>query len=252
MRTGLIFAALLIAAPLYAQHEATSGDIDDGRRLYMANCARCHGPEGGDVPGVELNRQIRRATTDNEIRTIIQKGIPNTAMPPHTLKDFPAGTIVAYLRFMQKSAADSSIEGGDPARGKAIFEGKGNCLNCHRVKDAGSRFGPDLTDIGAQRRGVELRRSLLEPDAEVLPQNRAYHIVTKDGKTINGRLLNQDAFTVQILDSTQHLQSLQKSSLTSYAFAEHSPMPSQQGKLSPAELTDLLAYLVSLKGIENQ
>ena len=125
-------------------------------------------------------------------------------------------------------------------------------MNCHRVRDTGSRLGPDLTDIGSQRRGVELRKSLLEPDAEVLPPNRLFRVVTKDGKTINGRLLNQDAFTIQILDSTQHLQSYQKSVLTSYAFAEHSPMPSVQGKLSPAEITDLVGYLVSLKGIENQ
>ncbi len=252
MRPYFLAVAILAASPLLAQHEATNGDIDDGRRLYMSNCARCHGPEGDDVPGVDLNRQIRRATTDDGIRTIIQKGIPNTAMPPHTLRDFQAGTVVAYLRFMQKSAADSSVAGGDPAKGKALFEGKGGCLNCHRVHDTGSRLGPDLTDIGAQRRGVELRKSVLEPDAEVLPQNRAFRLVTKDGKTVNGRLLNQDAFTVQVLDSAQHLQSYQKASLTSYEFAEHSPMPSAKGKLSDAELTDLVAYLVSLKGIVNQ
>jgi cytochrome c oxidase cbb3-type subunit 3 len=243
---------MLFAAPLWAQHEATQGDLDDGRRLYFANCARCHGPEGADVPGVELGRTIRRASTDEGVAGIIIKGIPNTAMPPHRFSEFQAGTVVAYLRFMAKSAADSSVEGSDPARGKAIFEGKGGCANCHRVKDVGSRLGPDLTDIGAQRRAVELKKSLLEPDAEVLPQNRLFRVVTKDGKTVNGRLLNQDAFTIQILDSTQHLQSYQKSALTSYAFAEHSPMPSVQGKLSPAEITDLVGYLVSLKGIQNQ
>ncbi|HYA16898.1 MAG TPA: c-type cytochrome [Bryobacteraceae bacterium] len=250
MKTAIF--ALVLAAPLFAQHEATQGDIDDGRRLYLANCARCHGPEGNAVPGVELGRQIRRAATDEGVAAIIIKGIPNTAMPPHRFSEFQAGTVVAYLRFMAKSAADSSVEGADPARGKLIFEGRGGCVNCHRVRDTGSRLGPDLTDIGTQRRAVELRKSLLEPDAEVLPQNRIFRVVTKDGKTINGRLLNQDAFTIQILDTTQHLQSYQKSALASWAFAEHSPMPSVQGKLSPAEITDLVGYLVSLKGIENQ
>ena len=81
--------ALLFAAPLFAQHEATQGDLDDGRRLYFANCARCHGPEGADVPGVELGRTIRRASTDEGVAGIIIKGIPNTAMPPHTFLGVP-------------------------------------------------------------------------------------------------------------------------------------------------------------------
>ncbi len=251
-RAALLFAALAIAAPLYAQHEPTAGDIDDGRRLYLANCARCHGPEGDAVPGVELGRQIRRSATDAGVKEIILKGIPGTAMPPHNFNDFQVSIVIAYLRFVAKSASDVSVAGADPVRGKAVFEGKGGCLGCHRVKDAGSRLAPDLTDVGALRRAVELRRSLLEPDADVLPQHRAFRVVTKDGKTISGRLLNQDAFTIQILDSTQHLQSFAKSSLASYSFAERSPMPSLQGKLSSGELTDLVAYLVSLKGIQNQ
>jgi cytochrome c oxidase cbb3-type subunit 3 len=247
-----LLLVLVAAVPLLAQHEATTGDLDDGRRLYLANCALCHGPEGNSVPGVELGRQIRRASTDDGIRTIIQKGIPGTAMPPHTMGDFQAGTVIAYLHFMAKSASDSTAAVGDAAHGKAIFEGKGNCVTCHRVRDSGSRLGPDLTDIGTKRRGMELRRSIVEPDAEVLPENRGYRIVTKDGTTINGHLLNQDAYTVQILDSKQRLLSYGKTSLTSYAFADHSLMPSFQGKLSAEELTDLVSYLVSLKGIEKQ
>jgi putative heme-binding domain-containing protein len=252
---GLSIAPLLLwtAGPLFAQHEASPGDVDDGRRLFVANCALCHGPEGDSVPGVELGRgKFRMASSDEGLKTIIRKGIPGTAMPPHTFTDFQIGTVVAYLHFMAASSADATAAGGDPAKGRLVFEGKAGCMNCHRVRGAGSRLGPELTDIGTQRRAVELKQSILEPNAEVLPQNRYYRIVTKDGNTVTGRLLNQDAFSVQILDSRERLVTFTKSNLAQYSFAEKSPMPSYQGKLSPEELADLVSYLVSLKGIVNQ
>jgi putative heme-binding domain-containing protein len=113
----------------------------------------------------------------------------------------------------------------------------------------GSRVGPDLSDIGGLRRTVELERSLVEPNEEVLPQNRFYRAITKQGQTITGRLLNIDTFTVQILDSSEHLVSLNRSDLRESGFIENSPMPSYRGKLSSEELADVVTYLGSLKGL---
>jgi putative heme-binding domain-containing protein len=109
--------------------------------------------------------------------------------------------------------------------------------------------GPDLSDIAALRRSVELERSLLEPNEEVLAQNRYYRAVTKQGESVTGRLLNVDTFSVQILDSKERLLSLQRSELREAGFVNDSPMPSYRGKLSTQELADVVAYLLSLKGI---
>ncbi len=245
----------LATLTLFAQHEAnpheaTPGDIADGQRLFRASCAICHGPEGNAVPGIDFGHgKFRQAMSDAQLVHIIQKGIPGTAMPPNNFNDFRAGTVVAYLRFIAKSASDATANGGDADRGKLVFESKG-CTNCHRVRGSGSRLGPELTDIGSQRRAVELQQSILEPNDEILPQNRFFRVVTRDGNTINGRLLNQDAFTVQLLDSKERLLSFSKSDLKEYAFIDKSPMPSYKGKLSTTELTDLVSFLVSLKGID--
>jgi len=244
---------LFAAGALLAQRSYTPGDVEDGQRLFLTNCSPCHGPEGDAVPGVDLGHgKFRRASSDEDLMKIIQKGIQGTAMPPSNFTNFQVSTIVAFLRDMVESTSRGSLPEGDAAQGKIVFDGKGACLACHRVNGNGARLGPELTDIGALRRAVELERSILDPDAEVLPQNRFFRVVTKDGATTVGRLLNQDAFTVQLLDPSERLRSFSKSDLKEYAFVEKSPMPSYQGKLSPKELADLVSYLVSLKGVVKQ
>lgn len=248
-----ISALVLFAGSLLAQRRYTSGDVEDGQRLFLANCDACHGPEGDAVPGVDLSHgTFRRASSDDDLIRIIQKGIPGTAMPPSNFNNFQASTIVAYLRDMAESARRNTLAAGDAAQGKIVFEGKGACRTCHRVSGLGSRLGPELTDIGSLRRAIELERSILDPDAEVLPQNRFFRVVTKGGATITGRLLNQDAFTVQLFDDKERLLSFSKSDLKEYAFLEKSPMPSYQSKLSPKEVADIVSYLVTLKGVDKQ
>lgn len=141
---------------------------------------------------------------------------------------------------------------GDAARGKAVFEGKGQCANCHRINGNGSRTGPDLTDIGNLRKPGQIEQSILDPDAEIDRQNRTYRVITRTGETITGRLLNLDAFSVQLLDSKEHLRSFMKSDLKEWAFVEKSPMPSFKDKLSAQELADLISYLVSQKGVQER
>ena len=92
----------------------------------------------------------------------------------------------------------------------------------------------------------------MDPDAEILPQNRTFRAVTKEGATITGTLLNEDKYAVQVLDSTGRLVSLRRANLKESGVLEKSPMPSYKDKLSKSELADLVSYLVSLKGVELQ
>jgi putative heme-binding domain-containing protein len=246
-----LLLSLLATMPavLLAQHTYTPADIQEGGRLFRANCVLCHGPEGDQVPGIDLGHgRFRQTYSENALIKIIQNGIAGTGMPPNNLQDFQAEIVVAYLRSLATSGR--TITGnGDAARGKLLFEGKANCASCHRVNGAGSRVGPDLSDIASLRRTVEIERSLLEPNEEVLNQNRMYRAVTKNGETVTGRLLNLDTFTVQVVDSKERLLSLQRSDLRESGFLKDSPMPSYRDKLSSQELADIVAYLVTLKGV---
>lgn len=244
----MLAVLMLVAASslAYAQGPAAPPP-PDGERLYMENCAECHGPEGDVVPDVALMRgRFRRATTDPELVGIVLRGIPNTAMPPTNFSEAQAAAIVRFLRAKAGRAAASA---GSAASGRAIFAGKGGCTSCHRVNGAGSRSGPDLSEIGRLRHSIDIERAVIDPDAEILPSNRFVRLVTHDGASITGRLLNQDTFTVQVIDMKEQLRSVTRDSLRELTFIDKSPMPAYRDKLSNAEIADLVSYLVSLQGV---
>jgi putative heme-binding domain-containing protein len=231
-----------------AQH-ATAFDIEDGGRAFETSCAGCHGPDGNLIAGIDFRRGVfRRPLTDEEIAGIIVSGIPNTPMPATPgMSEEQAVRIVAYLRSLPETFAESAAV-GDAARGREIFSGAGKCLDCHRVAGQGSRLGPDLSRIGLDRRAAELERSLLDPDAEVQPENRFYTVTPRRGAPVTGRLLNQDTFTVQLMDADERPRSFQKSALREFGFTE-SPMSSYRDEFDAQALADVVSYLVSLRGV---
>jgi putative heme-binding domain-containing protein len=133
------------------------------------------------------------------------------------------------------------------ARGKAIFEGKGACQNCHRVNAVGSRIAPDLTSIGAALSAEALTKVLTDPNAALRPAMRSVRAVTRDGKVVVGVRLNEDRHTVQLVDEQEHLRSLTKSDLREYSILTTARMPSYREKLTQPEIADVVSYLRSLK-----
>ena len=134
-------------------------------------------------------------------------------------------------------------------KGKALVASNG-CLKCHRIGDDGSRVGPNLSTIGDRRTADRLESSILNPDAEVLPENRFVSVALKDGTTVRGRLLNHDALSVQLLDPKEQLRSFRTSDINGYTILTKGLMPSFAGKLSAAQVADVVAYLSSLTEAE--
>jgi len=136
------------------------------------------------------------------------------------------------------------------SKGTELITAK-RCLSCHRMGETGSYVGPDLSTIGARRSGDEIRASLVSPKKDVSPENRAVDLITSDGKTITGRLLRHDGFTVQMMDSNNQLRSFQKANLRKFEIVTTNPMTSYANQMSAQDLTGLVRYLSSLKGNEN-
>ena len=240
--------AITLAFACTGTAQYNQGDVELGFTLYNANCITCHGPNGDSIAGINLRTgQFRRVRTDDDLNRLIQTGIPGTAMPSGRYSTAELGGLVAYVRSMKDFDA-AGAGSGDASRGETIFEEKGNCTGCHRVNGKGSRVAPDLSDIGAVRSPEAIRGSLIDPSGSMLPLNRPVRAVTRDGKVINGRRLNEDTYTVQLIDTNEQLVSLIKSDLREYTISTKSSMPSYKDKLSTAEMDDLVAYLRKLKG----
>jgi putative heme-binding domain-containing protein len=251
----LVLALLWVSGPVMAQNAAldhpvqyAAADIAFGASLYAGQCTTCHGATGDGVGGVHLGSgKFRRATTDRDLARIITTGIPGTAMPGLKLNTTEVDALIAYLRNMN-SFDVGSVKPGDAQRGRAIFEGKGACLTCHRVNGKGSYVGPNLSEIGTVRGAGALERSLVDPSSGLMPINRPVRAVRKDGTVITGRRVNEDTYSVQLMDSNGRLVSLLKTDLRDYTISTKASMPSYEKEFNAAELADVLAYLLSLKG----
>ncbi len=238
---------LLVSSPAaLAQHE-TGSDLFSGEQVWQNLCANCHGLDGALVPNIDLGHGVfRQNYTDEQLVGIIQNGIPNPPMPPNpTMSTEQAQLVVNFLR--SRAVDSSSTLTGDAANGRELFVDRGSCIYCHMVNGEGEPTGPNLSRIGDLRTAAELTQSLRAPDAVILPENRQYTVTPKDGASVTGRLMNQDVYTVQLMDGSGKLRSFNKADLTEHGFA-----PSPMGALSPEEWTDqevadLVAYLASLR-----
>ena len=238
------------ARPAAQDHgEVTPAVLEAGARVYFSQCAGCHGTDGDRVSGIDLRRQqFRRASSDDDLARAITGGVPGTGMPPTALQPAEVRAVIAFVRAGFDANARPVKVGNAPA-GKAIVEGTGGCLSCHRINGRGSRVAPDLSDAGAARAADSLHRSLTDPTSGMMPINRPVRITMKDGKTIiTGRRLNEDTYTVQLIDEKERLHSIAKSDMKAYQVETKSPMPSYVGKLTEPEIADVIAYLLTLRG----
>ena len=166
------------------------------------------------------------------------------------LKLWPLAVLVMAVPLLAQqappAAAPAPLPPGDAVRGKALYASNG-CADCHRIGDNGSHLGPDLTDIGGRRDPNRLKQALVAPDDEVLPENRFVKAVTRSGEAVSGRILNQDAISVQLINAKDQLKSYLKANLKEFALVDKGMMPSVQGKLTDQQINDLVNYLASLK-----
>ena len=238
-----------------------SAAIKEGASLFRANCSPCHGLNargGGRGPDLTANRWVH-GSSDTDIFRTITHGLPGTEMPANGFEDSETWAIIAYLRSFAPPKRHAAS--GDREKGEKIFSESG-CSRCHMVKGRGGLLGPDLSRVGASRPVSYLIESIREPDKELstgmLDPNNHYGlplvydtvtVVTAGGQRITGVAKNEDTFSIQLLDTDQHLKFFLKKDLKEVIRERKSLMPAYSEEMvSPEELQDLVAYLESLRG----
>jgi cytochrome c oxidase cbb3-type subunit III len=263
---GLVFLA--IGARGADDRNPFAGDTKAakaGEYEFRINCALCHGlgAKGGGR-GPDLTRaQKKFAHTDAEMFQIISNGIAGTAMPANGtngqgvgMTDEEIWQIITYIRSQEVKAPSKSA--GDATHGKQLFYGDANCSVCHMVEGKGGRMGPDLTSVGGSRTREALIDSVRNPSRRLawglteatkeFPQEyESVTVVTADGKKIRGVTLNEDSFSVQVMDMGGQIHLLDKDQLRSFQKSRESMMPVYGADtLSDQELEDIVAFLVGV------
>ncbi|MBV6430438.1 MAG: Cbb3-type cytochrome c oxidase subunit CcoP [Bryobacteraceae bacterium] len=224
-------------------------DVAAGGRIYRSHCAECHGLKGEGGRGPDLTgAEYRHGGSDAALFKTIGNGVPGTQMPGVYYEDHQIWQIVAFVRSLASGGGRLKIA-GDPSAGEKIFHGKGGCAGCHMVRGRGGRFGPDLSAIGSSRSPSNLRASILNPSDDLPMRWWIVEATAKSGASYRGLRLNEDTYTIQLLDFRKDLVSLRKTDLARlHVESKTSFMPAYEGKLAPGEISDLVAYLYGLRG----
>ncbi len=236
-----------------------------GEYEFRINCALCHGLGAhGGGRGPDLTRaQKKHVHSDAEMFQVISNGIPGTVMPANGtngqgvgMTDEEIWQIITYIRSVEVKAPAQSA--GSAAHGKELFYGDANCSLCHMIEGKGGRLGPELTSVGGSRTRESMIDSVRNPSRRLawglteatkeFPQEyETITVVTADGKQIQGVALNEDNFSVQMMDTNEQIYLLEKDKLRSFQKSRASMMPKYNPEvLSDKDLDDIVAYLISV------
>jgi len=236
-----------------------------GESQFRANCAFCHGLGArGGGRGPDLTRvQKRHGNSDADLFRTINEGVPGTAMPPNGATQQGVGMteeeiwqVITYIRSVQVKAPAQPA--GNAAHGKELFYGSAACSTCHMIQGKGGRLGPDLSTTGSARSTDYLVESVRNPSKrlaqgiseamkEFSQEYETVKVETADGQKFLGVVLNEDQFTLQMMDTRENLHLFEKDKLKSMEKTRDSLMPAYDQKtLSDKDLQDVIAFLLEV------
>ena len=134
------------------------------------------------------------------------------------------------------------------AHGRELFR-TASCAACHRLAGEGHDFGPQLSKLSGTMTALEITRHVLEPSLRIDAAYRATTIVTDDGRSVTGLVVDETPVDLAILENPVTGKDpirIAKSAVEQRTASPASIMPKGLlDKLSRDEVLDLVAYVAA-------
>lgn len=276
----------------YALQRGTGGEqYERASRLFRSSCAFCHNLSEGDSPRygpslheigkIAAQRKPGMSAEEYLLESIVDPGafradgVPGT-MPGMiwlSLSDADLRALVTFLasrggtpdagrirglKIPERPQAASGSTDADRVRidaGEALFREKAKCANCHRMRPDPDFLlrAPSLLDAGVLD-AESIRKSIVEPSAEIAPGYRQVNVPLKDDTLVVGRLIREDESGVTLLrvseEGVLERRTIPRADIreTGYVLSDVSPMPPMKDVLTPEEVDALVAFLRNRHG----
>lgn len=159
--TGVAYAALMPGTADASTSTASADDIDQGKKLFLANCSTCHGVDAQGRDNAPSLIGVGAAAVDFQVgtgRMPLAASGPQAQAAPVRMTDEQTAQLAAYVASLGAgpaipSADEIDPEGGDASTGAMIF--RTNCAMCHNSAGAGGaltrgKFAPNLNNVSYQ------------------------------------------------------------------------------------------------------
>ena len=201
VRAAVLTAPAAVRRPAHFRRSAVALSEMVGRPQGAVQSLLC----GRAASGLELLRAVddgriaEREVPLDQLRrlALLHDAAIDKLIAKHWGKITPA-TAGEKLTQIRNIGSTLSKGPGDRAAGKAIFTK--SCAACHTLFGEGGKIGPDLT--GADRKNRDwLLTQIVDPGAVIRQEFLAYIVNTKDGRTLNGLMVEQTPETITIVDA---------------------------------------------------
>ncbi len=230
----------------------TAGWTPETRESYFKWFVKAQTYKGGNSFGkfVAMMKADAEKTLSADEKVALKPILDMKATGPGAVIAPPRAFVKKYTLDELVPVVEKGLKAGgrDYEKGRKAFAAT-NCFGCHRYDNEGGSAGPDLTAVAGRFGVKDLLESILDPSKEVSDQYQAVDIVTLDGKSITGRIVNLNGDNMMVLTdmlAPNGLTTVKRSNVDVMKPSKVSMMPAGLlDTLTPDEILDLIAYTLS-------